>query len=96
MDRPSGRLVRSAAIGPRRSVYDPLEPTKEPRWYEVTDIHGRVLAAAAPWDGPEARIRRVHAGAYRRWLEARGVQFQDRSVLLYTRRGEAAGGDYAE
>jgi hypothetical protein len=28
---------------PRRSVYDPLETTKEPRWYEVRDMHGRVL-----------------------------------------------------
>jgi hypothetical protein len=28
---------------PRRNVYDPLEPTREPRWYEVRDMHGRVL-----------------------------------------------------
>jgi hypothetical protein len=28
---------------PRRSVYDPLEPTREARWYEVRDMHDRVV-----------------------------------------------------
>jgi len=32
-----------AAMIRRRSVFDPLEPTKEPRWYEVRDMHGSVL-----------------------------------------------------
>jgi hypothetical protein len=27
----------------RRSVYDPLELTKEPRWYVVRGVHGAVL-----------------------------------------------------
>ena len=27
----------------RRSTFDPLEPTKEPRWYEVRDMHNRLL-----------------------------------------------------
>jgi hypothetical protein len=27
----------------KRAVYDPLEPTKEPRWYEVRDMHNRLL-----------------------------------------------------
>jgi hypothetical protein len=30
-------------MAPRRNVYDPLEPTREARWYEVRDMHGRVL-----------------------------------------------------
>jgi hypothetical protein len=27
----------------KRAVYDPLEPTTEPRWYEVRDMHNRLL-----------------------------------------------------
>jgi len=29
----------------KRAVFDPLEPTREPRWYEVRDVQGRVLAS---------------------------------------------------
>jgi hypothetical protein len=27
----------------KRVAYDPLEPTREPRWYEVRDMHNRLL-----------------------------------------------------
>jgi hypothetical protein len=30
---------------PRRNVFDPLEPTHEPRWYTVRNIHNTVLKA---------------------------------------------------
>jgi hypothetical protein len=29
----------------RRHVYDPLEPTTEPRWYVVRNMHQAVLEA---------------------------------------------------
>jgi hypothetical protein len=29
----------------RRNVFDPLEPTKEPRWYVVRNMHQAVLEA---------------------------------------------------
>jgi hypothetical protein len=29
----------------RRHVFDPLEPTEEPRWYEVRNMHGALLEA---------------------------------------------------
>jgi hypothetical protein len=31
----------------RRHVYDPLEPTKEPRWYVVRNMHRTVIEARA-------------------------------------------------
>jgi hypothetical protein len=40
-------LRRTGAPGiVRRNVYDPLEPTREPRWYEVRDMHGRILESS--------------------------------------------------
>jgi hypothetical protein len=27
----------------KRAAYDPLEPTTEPRWYEVRDVHNQLL-----------------------------------------------------
>jgi hypothetical protein len=32
-----------ATMVPRRNVYDPLEPTKEPRWYTIRNMHGALL-----------------------------------------------------
>jgi hypothetical protein len=29
----------------RRSVFDPLEPTREPRWYTVRNMHGALIEA---------------------------------------------------
>ncbi len=29
----------------RRNVFDPLEPTSEPRWYTVRNMHGALLDA---------------------------------------------------
>jgi hypothetical protein len=29
----------------RRTVFDPLEPTNEPRWYTVHNMHGALLEA---------------------------------------------------
>jgi hypothetical protein len=37
---------------PRRNVFDPLEPTAEPRWYVVRDRLNAVLDAGFPVLGP--------------------------------------------
>ena len=43
MDRGAGRSLRSAMA--RRNVFDPLERTREPRWYTVRNMHGALLEA---------------------------------------------------
>jgi hypothetical protein len=43
MDRGAGRSLQSGM--PRRNVFDPLEPTCEPRWYTVRNMHGALLEA---------------------------------------------------
>jgi len=49
----------------RRNVFDPLEPTKEPRWYVVRNMHRTVLEARALPAGagcrPQVHLRRDHA-----------------------------------
>jgi hypothetical protein len=37
---PAGRYVSAM---PRRNVFDPLEPTHEPRWHVARNMHGAVL-----------------------------------------------------
>ncbi len=50
MDQGVGRSLRSAMA--RRNVFDPLEPTREPRWYTVRNMHGALL-----------EVRRLRAGS---------------------------------
>jgi hypothetical protein len=40
---PLGRVGNVAPM--RRNVFDPLEPTKEPRWYVLRNMHRTVLEA---------------------------------------------------
>jgi hypothetical protein len=54
---------------PRRNVFDPLEPTTEPRWYVVRDRLGRVLESASLPPGTDlkralvtAMLERIGAG----------------------------------
>ena len=67
MDPAGGQSVRLAM--PRRNVFDPLEPTAEPRWYVVRDRLGRVLEATALPAGTDlkralvtAMLERIDAG----------------------------------
>jgi hypothetical protein len=55
----------------RRNVFDPLEPTAEPRWYVVRDRLGRVLEARALPTATDlkrtlvaAMLERIDAGWY--------------------------------
>jgi len=50
--RPSARY-RSAMA--RRSVYDPLEPTSEPRWYVVRNMHRAALEVRALTPGTDLK-----------------------------------------
>ena len=45
----------------RRSTFDPLEPTKEPRWYAVRDMHRCVLEARQLQPG--AHLKRAFVAA---------------------------------
>jgi hypothetical protein len=58
----------------RRSVYDPLEPTSEPRWYVVRDMHGKVLEARRLHPG--ADLKRAFVAAMLEWIDA-GWQLGD-------------------
>jgi hypothetical protein len=41
-------LGKAGTVPPmRRNVFDPLEPTKEPRWYVVRNMHRTVIEARA-------------------------------------------------
>jgi hypothetical protein len=46
----------------RRTVFDPLEPTKEPRWYEVRNMHGALLESRLL--PPGSNLKRVFVAAY--------------------------------
>jgi len=52
----------------RRSTFDPLEPTKEPRWYAVRNMHGALLEARQL--PPGADLKRAFVAAMLEWIEA--------------------------
>jgi len=51
----------------RRSVFDPLEPTSEPRWYVVRNMHRAVLEARAL--PPGADLKRAFVAAMLEWID---------------------------
>jgi len=67
---PAGLPVATFAIMvPRRNVFDPLEPTREPRWSEVRDMHARILESRLLPAGANLKrvlvavmLERIHAG----------------------------------
>jgi hypothetical protein len=52
----------------RRDVYDPLEPTTEPRWYVVMSMHGVVLESrlVPRW----TYLKRAYVAAMLEWIDA--------------------------
>jgi hypothetical protein len=52
----------------RRSVFDPLEPTTEPRWYVVRNMHRAVLEARAL--PPGADLKRALVAAMLEHIDA--------------------------
>ena len=52
----------------RRSVFDPLEPTREPRWYVVRNMHRAVLEARML--APGVNLKRAFVAAMLEWIDA--------------------------
>jgi hypothetical protein len=52
----------------RRSVYDPLEPTTEPRWYVVRSMHRAVIEAHRLQ--PDADLKRALVAAMLEHIDA--------------------------
>jgi uncharacterized protein YqcC (DUF446 family) len=52
----------------RRSVIDPLEPTKELRWYTVRNMHGALLEARLLPAG--SNLKRALVAAMLEWIDA--------------------------
>jgi hypothetical protein len=51
----------------RRSSFDPLEPTQEPRWYTVRNMYGALLEAREL--PPGADLKRVFVEAILKWMD---------------------------
>lgn len=66
MDRLAGRSIRSTMA--RRNVFDPLEPTQEPRWYAVRDRLNAVLQTRLL--PPGTNLKRVFVAAMLEWIDA--------------------------
>jgi hypothetical protein len=52
----------------RRSIFDPLEPTKEPRWYAVRNMYGALLEVR--WLPPGSDLKRAFVAAMLEWIDA--------------------------
>jgi hypothetical protein len=71
----------------RRHVFDPLESTKEPRWYEVRNMHRALLEARLLPAGTE--LKRAFLAAMLEWIDA-GWQlgeFSSTSGVFFVTRG---------
>jgi hypothetical protein len=73
----------------RRSVFDPLEPTTELRWYAVRNMHRALLEVRALTPG--ANLKRAFVAAMLEWIDA-GWELGEFSstggVFLCTKAGE--------
>jgi hypothetical protein len=71
----------------RRSVYDPLEPTSEPRWYVVRNMHQAVLEARQLPLG--ADLKRAFVAAILEHIDAgwRLGEFSSRSSTFFCDKG---------
>jgi hypothetical protein len=72
---------------PRRTVYDPLEPTKEQRWYVVRDRLNAVLEARALPAGVD--LKRIFVAAMLERIDAcwKIGEFGSRGGLFFCTRG---------
>ena len=67
----------------RRHVFDPLEPTEEPRWGVVTNMHRAVLEARPLPLG--ADLKRVFVAAMLEWIDSgwQLSEFSSRSEAFF-------------
>jgi hypothetical protein len=72
---------------PRRNVFDPLEPTKEPRWYVVRNMHGALLEARPLPAGCD--LKRAFVGAMLEWIAAgwKIGEFSSTGAVFFCTRG---------
>jgi hypothetical protein len=71
----------------RRSTFDPLELTREPRWYTVRNMHGKLLEARLLPGGSD--LKRGFVAAMLEWIDA-GWQlgeFSSRAGTFFCTRG---------
>jgi hypothetical protein len=73
----------------RRSSFDPVEPTQEPRWYAVRNMYGTLLEAREL--PPGADLKRVFVEAILKWMDDgwQLKEFHSRTGTFFCdRRGE--------
>jgi hypothetical protein len=72
---------------PRRIVFDPLEPTHEPRWYVVRDARSALLEARALPPGTD--LKRVFVAAMLERIDAgwKLGEFSSRGGSVFFTRG---------
>ena len=71
----------------RRSRFDPLEPTVEPRWYTVRNMHGKLLEARRLPPGSD--LNRALVMAMLEWIDASWQlgEFSSTAGIFYCTRG---------
>jgi hypothetical protein len=72
---------------PRCNVYDPLQPTTEPRWYVVRSMHGAIREAHQLPAG--TALKHAFAAAIQRWIDAGWMvgEFSSRAGVFFCDRG---------
>lgn len=84
-----GRAVLAVAMFEpmRRHVFDPLEPSKEPRWYVVRNMHRAVLEVRELTPG--ANLKRVFIAAMLEWIDAGWeiAEFSSRAGVFFCTKG---------
>jgi hypothetical protein len=71
----------------RRAVFDPLEPTQEPRWYVVRSMQGTLLESRQLAAG--ADLKRAFVAAMLEWIDAgwRLGEFDSRCGTFFCTQG---------
>jgi hypothetical protein len=71
----------------RRNVFDPLEPTQDPRWYSVRNMHGALLESRRLAAG--ADLKRAFIAAMLEWIDAgwRIAEFSSTGGTFFCTRG---------
>jgi hypothetical protein len=71
----------------RRNTFDPLEPTKEPRWVVVRNMHGALLEARGL--SPGSDLKRAFVVLMLEWIDAgwRLGEFSSTAGTFFCTRG---------
>lgn len=85
MDLAGIQSLRSAMA--RRNVFDPLEPTREPRWFVVRDARNALLEVIPLPAGTD--LKRVFVAAMLEWIDAGWLlgEFSSRGGSVFFTRG---------